>query len=248
MIKLKTSKQVNNIREGGKVLAEIFNIIQDKMKEGIATQELDELVENTILKHNMSPSFKGYNGFPASACISINDEVVHGIPTSDRFIKNGDIVSVDIGATYNGYVSDAARTFFVGEISDDARRLIETAEASFFEGIKFAVEGNRLSDISHAIQKKVESENFGVIREFVGHGIGEDMHEDPKIPNYGDPGKGPYLKQGMCLAIEPMITAGSYRIKMLDDGWTVVTSDGSLSAHYENTIVITDSEPIILTI
>lgn len=248
MIKIKTSKQVNNIREGGKVLAEIFNIIQDKMKEGIATQELDELVENTILKHNMSPSFKGYNGFPASACISINDEVVHGIPTSDRFIKNGDIVSVDIGATYNGYVSDAARTFFVGEISDDARRLIETAEASFFEGIKFAVEGNRLSDISHAIQKKVESENFGVIREFVGHGIGEDMHEDPKIPNYGDPGKGPYLKQGMCLAIEPMITAGSYRIKMLDDGWTVVTSDGSLSAHYENTIVITDSEPIILTI
>ena len=196
----------------------------------------------------MIPTFKGYGGFPASACVSVNEEVVHGIPSKERILREGDIVSVDVGSTYKGYVSDAARTYGVGNISAEARRLIKATEASFFEGLKFCKVGYRLSDISHAIQVSAEGEGYGVIRDFVGHGVGKEMHEDPQIPNYGKPGRGPRLAAGMVFAIEPMITQGSYDVDVLLNDWTVVTVDGKLSAHYENTVVITDGEPELLTL
>ena len=195
----------------------------------------------------MIPTFLGYGGFPASACVSINEEVVHGIPDKKRILREGDIVSVDVGSTHKGYVSDAARTYAVGEISEEAKHLIEATRDSFFAGLEFCKVGCRLSDISHAIQVSAEGEGFSVIRDYVGHGIGSDMHEDPPVPNYGKPGHGPKLVPGMCLAIEPMIAAGKYQVKVLDNEWTVVTTDGSNTAHYENTVVITDGEPRILT-
>jgi methionyl aminopeptidase len=191
---------------------------------------------------------KGYCGYPASICVSINDEVVHGIPSEDRILQDGDIVSVDLVVENKGYMADAARTYGVGNISEEARHLIETAERAFFEGIKYAKEGCRLSDISHAIQSVVEGEGFGVIRDFVGHGIGRELHEDPQIPNYGKPGRGPRLAKGMVLAIEPMISQGTYEVEVLLDNWTAVTADGKLAAHYENTVVITDGEPELLTL
>lgn len=236
------------MRSAGKVASYILNELKEIIKPGIATIEIDRFVEKTVKAHKMKAAEKGYCGYPASVCVSVNEEVVHGIPSKKRILKEGDIVSVDLVVEYKGYMADAARTYAVGNISEEAKRLIETAENAFFEGIRFAKEGYRLSDISNAIQNTVESEGFGVIRDFVGHGIGSDMHEDPQIPNYGKPGKGPRLQSGMTLAIEPMITQGSYEVDVLQDDWTAVTVDGKLSAHYENTVVITDGEPEVLTL
>lgn len=210
--------------------------------------EINRFVEDVILKNNMIPAFKGYNGYPASACVSVNEEVVHGIPSKKRILEEGDIVSVDVGTTHKGYVSDAARTYAVGKISEEAENLIRVTKESFFEGLKFCKEGCRLSDISHAIQTKAEENGFSVIRDFVGHGVGRNMHEEPQIPNFGKPGRGPRLTKGMVFAIEPMINQGDYEVEVLLDDWTVVTVDGKMSAHYENTVVITDGEPELLTL
>ena len=236
------------MRRAGKVCSDILKELGNIIKPGISTMEIDRFVEKTVKANGMKASEKGYCGYPASVCVSINEEVVHGIPSKKKILREGDIVSVDLVVEYKGYMADAARTYAVGEISPEARHLIETAEKAFFDGIAFAKEGYRLSDISNAIQKTVEGEGFGVIRDFVGHGIGSDMHEDPQIPNYGKPGKGPRLQKGMTLAIEPMITQGSYEVDVLQDNWTAVTIDGGLAAHYENTVVITDGEPQLLTL
>ena len=248
MIIIKSKQELELMREAGKVTALILKGLEQFMKPGVATIEIDRYVEKTVKEHGMIASEKGYCGYPASICVSINDEVVHGIPSEDRILQDGDIVSVDLVVEHKGYMADAARTFGVGNISDEAKHLIETAERAFFEGIKYAREGHRLSDISHAIQSVVEGEGFGVIRDFVGHGIGHEMHEDPQIPNYGKPGKGPRLQRGMTLAIEPMICEGDWEVDVLLDDWTAVTVDGGLSAHYENTVVITDGEPELLTL
>ena len=248
MIIIKSQQEIEIMRESGKVTAYILKTLEDMIRPGVSTKEIDQFVEATIRKHNMIPSFKGYNGFPASACVSVNEELVHGIPSPKKILKEGDIVSVDVGCTHKGYVSDAARTYGVGEISAEAQRLITATKDSFFEGLKYCKVGNRLSDISAAIQKKVESEGFSIVRDFVGHGVGRAMHEEPQIPNYGKPGRGPRLAAGMVFAIEPMVNQGSYEVEVLLDNWTVVTIDGKLSAHYENTVVITDGEPELLTI
>ncbi len=248
MIIIKSDQEIDIMRESGKVTAHILKELENFIKPGISTMDIDQFVEKTILSNNMIPSFKGYNGFPASACVSINNEVVHGIPDAARFLKEGDIVSVDVGCTYKGYVSDAARTYPVGAISPEAQKLIDATRDSFFEGLKFCRPGYRLSDISHAIQQKAESEGFSVIRDFVGHGVGRAMHEEPQIPNYGKPGRGPRLARGMVFAIEPMINQGTFEVDVLADNWTVVTLDGKLSAHYENTVVITDDEPELITL
>lgn len=247
MIYIKSEKEIELMRVAGKVIANLFEVLEKVIKPGVTTLELDRIAEEFIIKNGCIPAFKGLYGFPASICASVNDEVVHGIPGL-RKLQEGDIISIDLGANYKGYNADAARTFPVGEISDETKKLIEVTRESFFEGIKYAREGNRLSDISHAIQVYVESHGFSVVRDYVGHGIGRKMHEDPQIPNFGPPGKGPRLKRGMTLAIEPMVNAGHYSVRTLEDNWTVVTVDGSLSAHYENTIVITEGEPEILTI
>ena len=228
----------------GWILRELANIIQP----GISTLEIDRFVEKTVREHGMRAAEKGYCGYPASVCVSVNDEVVHGIPSKKRHLREGDIVSCDLVVDYDGYMADAARTYAVGKISPEAKHLIETAERAFWNGIAYAKEGYRLSDISHAIQETVEAEGFGVIRDFVGHGIGSEMHEDPQIPNVGKAGKGPRLQRGMTLAVEPMITQGSWEIDVLTDDWTAVTVDGGLAAHYENTVVITDGEPELLTL
>lgn len=236
------------MRRAGKVCSDILKELGNIIKPGISTMEIDRFVEKTVKANGMKASEKGYCGYPASVCVSINEEVVHGIPSKKRILREGDIVSVDLVVEYKGYMADAARTYAVGEISPEARHLIETAEKAFFDGIAFAKEGYRLSDISNAIQKTVEGEGFGVIRDFVGHGIGSDMHEDPQIPNYGKAGRGPRLAKGMVFAIEPMICEGGYDVETLLNNWTVVTVDGKLSAHYENTVVITDGEPELLTL
>lgn len=236
------------MREAGKVTGQILRDLEGLMRPGVATIEIDRFVERAVKAAGMSASEKGYCGYPASICVSINEEVVHGIPSKKRILREGDIVSLDLVVENHGYMADAARTYGVGQISPDARRLIETAKQAFFNGITFAKEGYRLSDISNAVQKTVEGEGFGVIRDFVGHGIGSSMHEDPQIPNYGKPGKGPRLQRGMVLAIEPMICKGSYEVDVLTDDWTAVTVDGGLAAHYENTVVITDGEPELLTL
>ena len=248
MIIIKSKQELELMREAGRVTAYILKELEQFMKPGVATIEIDRFVEKTVKEHGMIAAEKGYCGYPASICVSINDEVVHGIPSEDRILQDGDIVSVDLVVEHKGYMADAARTFGVGNISDEAKHLIETAERAFFEGIKYAREGHRLSDISHAIQSVVEGEGLGVIRDFVGHGIGHEMHEDPQIPNYGKPGKGPRLQRGMTLAIEPMICEGDWEVDVLLDDWTAVTVDGGLSAHYENTVVITDGEPELLTL
>lgn len=248
MIIIKSKQELELMREAGKVTALILRELEQFMKPGVATIEIDRFVEKTVKEHGMIAAEKGYCGYPASICVSINDEVVHGIPSEDRILQDGDIVSVDLVVENKGYMADAARTYGVGNISDKAKRLIETAERAFFEGMKYAKEGNRLSDISHAIQSVVEGEGFGVIRDFVGHGIGRDMHEDPQIPNHGKAGKGPRLQRGMTLAVEPMICEGDWEVDVLLDDWTAVTVDGGLSAHYENTVVITDGEPELLTL
>ena len=248
MIIIKSKQELDLMREAGKVCGQILRDLKDLIKPGISTLEIDRFVEKTVREHGMTAAEKGYCGYPASVCVSINDEVVHGIPSKKRHLKEGDIVSCDIVVEYQGYMADAARTYPVGQVSPEAAHLIETAERAFFNGIAFAKPGYRLQDISHAIQQTVEGEGFGVIRDFVGHGIGSEMHEDPQIPNVGKAGKGPRLQPGMTLAIEPMITQGTWEVDILEDDWTAVTLDGGLAAHYENTVVITDGEPELLTL
>lgn len=248
MIVIKSKEELDMMRKAGKVNSLIMKGLKDLIKPGISTKEIDDYVERTVKEHGMIASEKGYYDYPASICVSINDEVVHGIPSKDRFLKEGDIVSLDLVVEYKGYMADAARTYPVGQVSEKAQRLIEVTEQSFFEGMKYAKAGNRLGDISHAIQSHAEGNGFGVIREFVGHGIGSSMHEDPQIPNYGKAGKGPRLVAGMTLAIEPMIVEDDWDVEVLEDNWTAVTVDGGLAAHYENTVVITDGEPEIITL
>ncbi|HHV74418.1 type I methionyl aminopeptidase [Thermoanaerobacterium sp. PSU-2] len=247
MIYIKSDSEIALMRYAGKVTGEVLNLLEKYIKPGITTKELDEMAEDYILSKDCQPAFKGLYGFPATICASINDEVVHGIPGL-RKLKEGDIISIDTGAIYRGFNGDAARTFAVGKISDNLQKLIDVTKQSFFEGIKMATEQHRLSDISNAIQSYVEKNGFSVVREYVGHGIGKKMHEDPQIPNYGPPGRGPKLRYGMTLAIEPMVNEGKYNVKIKENNWTVVTVDGSASAHYENTIVITKGEPEILTL
>jgi len=252
MIIIKSKSEIDLMRKAGEIVALAHEKIREAIKPGVTTLELDRIAEEVIRKHGAIPSFKGYKGFPgaidfpASICASVNDEVVHGIPGL-RMLKDGDIISIDIGAYYKGFHGDAARTFGVGKISKEAERLIEVTRQSFYEGIKKAVKGNRIIDISAAIQDYVESNGFSVVREYVGHGIGREMHEAPQVPNYRTRERGPRLEPGMTIAVEPMVNAGKHYIKLLDNKWTVVTADGSLSAHYENTIAITDGDPIILT-
>ncbi|MDK9712000.1 type I methionyl aminopeptidase [Acidaminobacter sp.] len=246
MILVKSSTEIEYMRESGKIVATVHSVLKDMIKPGITTKELDEIAERIILEHGAQPAFKGYGGFPATICASVNEEVVHGIP-GDRMLREGDIISIDVGALKNGYYGDSAKTYPVGKISAKAEKLIRVTRESFYEGLKFCKVGYRLSDVSHAIQMHVEAEGFSVVRDYVGHGIGASLHEDPQIPNYGPAGKGPRLSPGMVLAIEPMINAGRFLVRVLGDNWTVVTADGSLSAHYEHTIAITDEDPIILT-
>ena len=248
MIIIKSDSEIELMRESGKVTGYILKELENVIKPGISTADVNHFVEKTIRGAGMTPTFLGYGGFPASACVSINEEVVHGIPDKKRILREGDIVSVDVGSTHKGYVSDAARTYAVGEISEETKHLIEATRDSFFAGLEFCKVGCRLSDISHAIQVSAESEGFSVIRDYVGHGVGQQMHEDPQIPNFGKAGRGPRLAKGMVFAIEPMICEGTYNVRTLSNDWTVVTIDGKLSAHYENTVVITDGEPELLTL
>ena len=247
MIFRKNESEISKMRAVGIVVGKTLLLLEKNIKPGISTAELNRLADEFITKQGAKPSFKGLYGFPAALCISVNNEIIHGIP-GEYIVKNGDIVSIDCGAYLDGFHSDAARTFPVGEVTEEALKLIEVTKQSFFEGVKYARVGNRLSDVSHAIQSYAEKYNFSVVRNFVGHGIGRDLHEDPEVPNFGNPGKGPILREGMVLAIEPMINVGSFRNKTLKDGWTVVTSDGSLSAHYENTVAILSDGPEILTL
>lgn len=247
MIFIKNDKEIDLMRSAGRIVAETLLLIEQKVRPGITTKELDRIAEEFILSKGAKPSFKGLYGFPSALCISVNQVVVHGIP-GGYVLKDGDIVSVDCGACLNGFHGDAARTFAVGNISEEARNLIKVTEESFFKGIEQAKVGNRLTDISHEIQNYVEAYGFSVVKEFVGHGIGRAVHEDPEVPNFGIPGRGPKLVKGMALAIEPMVNVGNSKVKTLNDDWTVVTSDGSLSAHYENTIVILPDGPEIMTL
>ena len=247
MIIIKNSEQLQLMRQAGKITAEALLVARDEIRPGISTKELDNKIRRYIEKCGATPSFLGYYGFPGSACISVNDEVIHGIPSDKIIIKKGDIVKVDVGARFRGYNGDSARTFAVGKVSDEALRLISVTEQSFYEAMKVAKAGNRIGDIGHAVESFVISNGFSVVREYTGHGVGSDIHEDPSIPNYGKAGRGARLYSGMTLAIEPMVNAGEDRVKVRKDGWTVVTADGKLSAHYENSIAITESDPIILT-
>lgn len=247
MITLKNDREIEYMRQAGKVVGETLDILQESIKPGITTGELDRIAEEYIRSRNAIPSFKGYCGFPASICASINNEVVHGIP-DERALREGDIISIDCGAILNGYHGDAARTFAVGQISKEAENLIKVTKESFFKGIEKAIVGNRLSDISSAIQQYAEGQGYSVVRDYVGHGIGTEMHEEPEVPNFGRPDRGPKLVEGMVLAIEPMINIGEFHVKVQSNGWTVVTKDGTLSAHYENTVAILNNGPEILTL
>ncbi|WP_310601711.1 type I methionyl aminopeptidase [Anaerosporobacter sp.] len=246
-VTIKSSREIELMKEAGNILAIVHDELKQFVKPGITTMDIDKKGEEIIRKLGCIPSFLNYNGYPASICVSVNDEVVHGIPSRDRYIQEGDIVSLDAGVIYKGYHSDAARTWAVGNISEEAKKLIEVTRQSFFEGIKFAKEGYHLNDISIAIQEYVESFGFSVVRDLVGHGIGTALHEDPEIPNFRQKRRGIKLRAGMTLAIEPMVNIGHYDVEWLEDDWTVVTADGSLSAHYENTVLITDGEPVLLS-
>ena len=255
MVTIKSKKEIELMREACKVVAILYKELEDKIKPGMSTWELDQIAEKTMRDLGALPAEKGYNPgikgvppYPASTCISINDEVIHGVPSKYKIIKEGDIVSVDTVALKNGFNGDAARTFIVGNVPKETRRLIDVTKQAFYEGIKYAKPGYRIGDISHAIGEYVHSQGYSVVREFQGHGIGRSMHEDPGIPNYGKAGRGMRIEPGMTLAIEPMVIQGKPNILELDDGWTIVTEDGSLAAHYENTILITEKEPEILTI
>lgn len=246
MIILKSQREINYLRDAGRVVAQTLEEVRKAVRPDITTQELDQIAEEYIKSRGAIPAFKGYHGFPGNICASVNEEVVHGIPGL-RKLKNGDNVSIDIGAVINGYYGDAAITVPVGEVDAQVQQLLDVTEQSLYKGIEQAIAGNRLGDISHAVQAHAEKYGYGVVRDFVGHGIGRNMHEDPQIPNYGIPGRGPRLKSGMTLAIEPMINMGTQEVKVLDDGWTVVTTDAKRSAHFEHTIAITPEGPEILT-
>ncbi len=247
-VSIKSAREIELMRAAGKILAKVHENLGKELKEGMSTLDIDHLGDDIIRSYGCIPSFKNYNGYPASVCVSVNDEVVHGIPTKKRHIREGDIVSLDIGVIYKGYHSDAARTHGIGEISEEAALLIERTRQSFFEGIKYAKEGNHLHQISNAISAYAESFGYGVVRDLVGHGVGTRLHEDPQIPNFAQKSRGVRLRAGMTLAIEPMINAGRFDVEWQDDDWTVVTQDHSLSAHYENTILVTSGEPEILSL
>ncbi|MBQ7254835.1 MAG: type I methionyl aminopeptidase [Oscillospiraceae bacterium] len=247
MITIKDEREIEIMRKACKITAAARALAGEMVRPGVSTLEIDKAVHDFIIKHGAKPSFLGYGGFPASACISVNDVVIHGIP-DHRKLKEGDIVSVDVGANWKGFHGDCAATFACGEITPFAQKLIDVTRQSFYEGIKFARQGYRISDIGHAVQTYVESNGFSVVRSFVGHGVGANLHEEPEVPNYGSPGRGPRILRGMTIAVEPMVTAGTYEVNVLRDKWTTVTADGSLAAHYENTVLITDGEPEILTV
>ena len=246
MIILKSEREINYLRDAGRIVAETHQEVKNAVKPGVSTLDLDRIAEEYIKSRGAIPSFKGFHGFTGNICASVNEEVVHGIPGL-RKLKTGDNVSIDIGAVINGYNGDAAITVPVGEIDAEVQELLDVTEESLYKGIEQAIVGNRLSDISYAVQSHVDQYGFGIVRDYVGHGIGQSMHEDPQLPNYGTPGRGPRLKSGMTLAIEPMINLGTYEVKTLDDGWTVITLDGKRSAHFEHSIAITDGKPEILT-
>ena len=247
MIQLKNSLQIEKMKIAGRITGEALLLAGEAIKEGVSTKHLDDIIRNYIEKCGAKPTFLGYGGFPGSACISINDQVIHGIPSPDVILREGDIVKIDVGACIGGFTGDSANTFPVGKISEDARKLIETTKESFYRGAEQFKEGNRIGDIGHAIQTYCEDRGFAVIRKYVGHGVGRELHEDPEVPNYGKPGRGPRLVAGMTLAIEPMVSIGSYEVKELRDGWTVVTSDGSLTAHYEHSVALTEDGLVYLT-
>ena len=247
-VSIKSAREIALMRESGRILAEVHERLKEEIKPGISTYEIDRIGEKMIRSYGCTPSFLNYNGYPASICVSVNDEVVHGIPNKKRILKEGDIVSLDAGGIWKGYHSDAARTHGVGEISKEAQNLIDATRQSFYEGIKMAVSGNHLNDISKAVDSYISSFGYGIVRDLVGHGVGANLHEDPQIPNFAQRRRGTKLRAGMTLAVEPMINMGGWQVEWLEDDWTVVTKDGSLSAHYENTILITDGEPEILTI
>ena len=247
MISLKSPREIEAMRKAGRLTAQARALAGSMVRPGVTTHEIDTAVRKFIESHGAKPSFLGYSGFPGSACISINEEVIHGIP-GPRKLKEGDIVSVDVGAFLDGFHGDCAATFACGQVSDEAMHLIHVTEQGFWEGIKLARSGNRVYDISHAVQQYVEASGCSVVRDFVGHGVGAKLHEPPEVPNFGPAGHGPRLQPGMTIAVEPMVCAGDWRVKVLKDGWTTVTADGSLAAHYENTILITDGEPEVLTV
>ena len=248
MITIKSQREIERMREAGKITSAARSVGRQMLRDGVTTEEINKEIHKFILSCGATPTFLGYGGFPKSACISVNDEVIHGIP-GKRIVRNGDIVSIDVGATYKGYVGDCAGTFPVGEASPEALELIRITRQSFFEGIKYARAGNRLNDISAAVQQYAESHGCGVVRDYVGHGIGTKMHEDPEVPNYDTGRKGPVMRPGLVIAVEPMLTLGTHKVVVAPDGWVASTKDGSLSAHYENTIVINENGPCsILTI
>lgn len=248
MVVLKTRREIELMREAGRISAMALKVAGEAVKPGVSTLEIDTIARKYIESQGAVPNFLGLYGFPATACISINNEVIHGIPSKDRILKEGDIVSIDLGARKNGYNGDNAATFAVGKVSDEAQRLIDTTREALYVGLKQAVPGNRIGDIGHAIQVYCEERGYGVVRDFVGHGVGKELHEDPSVPNYGSPGRGVRLLPGMTIAVEPMINQGTWEVDQLSDGWTVVTKDGKLAAHFEHTVAITkDGECMILT-
>lgn len=248
MVVIRTSRELALMKEAGRISANALKVAGNAVEPGVSTLEIDNLVRKYIEKQGATPSFLGYGGFPASACISVNNVVIHGIPSKNCILKEGDIVSVDVGAFIDGFHGDNAYTFPCGKISAEAQALLDATKESLYEGIKAALAGNRIGDIGHAVQKYVEDRSYSVVRDFVGHGVGAKLHEDPAVPNYGTPGRGVRLMPGMTIAIEPMVTAGDYKVKVLDDDWTTVTVDGSLAAHFEHSIAITPDGPKILTI
>ena len=247
MITIKSQREIERMREAGKITAAARSVGRQMLRDGVTTEEINKEIHKFILSCGATPTFLGYGGFPGSACVSLNDQVIHGIPSKHAVVKEGDIVKVDVGAYIGGFHGDCACTVPCGEVSEEAKKLIAVTRQSFFEGIKFAREGYRVSDIGAAVQAYVEANGFSVVRDYVGHGVGSALHESPEVPNYGKPGHGIRLQRGMVIAVEPMVNVGVYTVKVLPDGWTVKTRDGKLSAHYENTIAITDGEPEILT-
>ncbi len=246
MILIKSAEEMAVMAQAGRICALAFEAVRGIIAPGISTKDIERFAHDLIREKGGRPAFLGYRGYPASICASVNDQVVHGIP-SERKLREGDIISVDLGVDYDGFYGDAAMTFAVGRISEDAQKLMRVTEESLELGIGKAVAGGRLSDISHAIQSHVEASGLSVVRSFVGHGIGRSLHEEPQVPNFGPPGKGPRLLRGMALAIEPMVNAGSWKVRVLEDGWTAVTEDGSLSAHYEHTVIVDEGRPVVLT-
>ncbi len=247
MIVLKNAAQIADMREAGKITGEALALAGEAVRPGITTYELDLMIRKCIEKHGAKPSFLGYGGFPGSACISINDQVIHGIPSKKTVLCDGDIVKIDVGAYYRGFHGDSANTFPVGEVSPEAKRLIEVTKESFYRGIAAIGEGARIGDIGHAIDSFVRENGYSVVRKYIGHGVGRDLHEDPEVPNFGTPGRGQRLCAGMVIAIEPMVNVGTHEVRELSDGWTVVTADGKLSAHYEHTVAVTGNGAVLLT-